>query len=294
MKKQILDYYATPSPMTSVGKYKAQIDELPNDIGEIVKIIQGLGVYDAVASDFYGFTIPENRKSEIHIRSIEQVLKQLMFLDDKPLDEARPIEKRVVCRCHHFARLLVAVLRVKNIPARTRCGFAAYFNPGYFEDHVVCEYWNAKEKRWVFVDAQLDEVWQKNLHFQHNILDIPRDQFFIAADVWNNCHNGKADPAKFGISFNNLHGLWFIASSLIRDVAALNKMELLQWDMWGAMPKPNEELTKDQIAFFDKLASLTHDLDASFENLRKTYQDDERLRVPESVFNALLNRFEKI
>src|SRR5258708_26570766 len=31
------------------------------------------------------------------------------------------------------------MLRAKGIAARVRCGFGSYFNPGYFEDHVVCE-----------------------------------------------------------------------------------------------------------------------------------------------------------
>jgi hypothetical protein len=34
---------------------------LPNDVNELVSIIQGLGVYDLVAADFYGCTIPDHR-----------------------------------------------------------------------------------------------------------------------------------------------------------------------------------------------------------------------------------------
>ncbi len=53
-------------------------------------------------------------------------------------------------------------------------------------------------------------------------------------------------------------------------------------------------LSDDELGFFDKLAGLTRAPDASFEELRRLYQGDGRLRVPPTVFNALLNRPEEI
>jgi hypothetical protein len=32
-----------------------------------------------------------------------------------------------------------------------------------------------------------------------------------------------------------MHGLWFSAGNLVRDIAALNNRETLPWDFWGAM-----------------------------------------------------------
>ena len=81
---------------------------------------------------------------------------------------------------------------------------------------------------------------------------------------------------------------------LVRDAAALNKMEMLAWDMWGSMPRPGEALQGDQLAFFDRLAALTAQPDASFDELRKLYEGDTRLRVPGTVFNAVLNRPETV
>ncbi|NEQ19613.1 MAG: hypothetical protein F6K28_08495 [Microcoleus sp. SIO2G3] len=40
----------------------------------------------------------------------------------------------------------------------------------------------------------------------------------------------------------DLRGLWYIAGEMVRDVTALNKMEMLPWDIWGAIPRPNEPL----------------------------------------------------
>ena len=47
------------------------------------------------------------------------------------------------------------------MPARARCGFGAYFRPGWLEDHWVAEYWDERDNRWFMVDAQLDATWRK-------------------------------------------------------------------------------------------------------------------------------------
>jgi hypothetical protein len=280
--------------MTSAGEFAPLLAALPHDVAALVRIVQGLGVYDVVAPDFYGFNILDERKNEIHIRPIEEMLDRLLAIDNQPLTVARPVDKRLVSRCRNFLLFLLSIVRAKGIPARARCGFGAYFNPGHFEDHWVCEYWNAAEKRWILVDTQLDEVWREKLKIDFDILDVPRDRFLVAGDAWAKCRAGEADPSQFGISFNNLHGLWFVAGDLVRDVAALNKMEMLPWDVWGAQPKPDEQINAEQLGFFDKLAALSRDPDSSFVELRKLYAADENLRVPATVFNSLLNRAETI
>lgn len=292
--ENILNFYKQQSAMTDAGQHADLFSGLPDDVGALVRVVQGLGIYDVVAPDFYGFRVSDGRQNEIHIRPVEKMLDRILALDDAPLSTARPLEKRLVCRCHHFALLLLSMLRAKGIPSRARGGFGAYFNPGYFEDHWVCEYWNAGEGRWVLVDAQLDEVWRKRLKIDFDITDIPRERFLVAGDAWAKCRAGEADPAKFGISFVNLRGLWFVAGSLMRDVAALNKIEMLPWDVWGAQPKPGEQLNVAQLEFFDRLAALSRDPDASFDELRQLSAEDERLRVPPTVFNALLNRMEAV
>lgn len=89
--QQILDYYSCPTAMTSAGKYTAWFDELPNDVGELTRIIQGIAIYEYVASDFYGFTIPDERQYETHIRPVEQMLDCLSAIDDQPLSVDRKV-----------------------------------------------------------------------------------------------------------------------------------------------------------------------------------------------------------
>jgi hypothetical protein len=291
--QDVLDYYAQPAAMTDAGKHGRALAELPSDVGKLAEIIQGLAVHQYMG-DAYGFKVPEQRKAESHIRAAEKILDRILALDHRPLSAARPVEKRVVGVCHHFALLMTAMLRAKGVPARYRCGFGAFFNPPCFEDHVLCEYWNAAEARWVLVDPQLDTVWRRGLKFKFDPLDVPRDQFIVTTDAWTQCRGGKADPSKFGIFVGDLRGLWFIAASLIRDVAALSKVEMLPWDCWGAMPHPGQQLDAGTLAFFDRLAALTATPDSSFAALRALSGKDERARVPATVFNAVLNRPESV
>jgi hypothetical protein len=290
----VLDFYAQPSAMTSPGRHAPRLRALPDAVGELARIIQHLVVYDVVAPAFYGFAVPESRQNEIHIRSFAKLLDRIVALDDRPLSVAHPVDQRLVGRCHHFVKLMIGILRSKGIPARARCGFGAYFNPPQFEDHWVCECWNATTTRWHLVDVQFDDVWRARLKIDHDILDVLRDRFLVAGDAWAQCRSGKADPANFGIEFVNLRGLWYIAGSLVRDVAALNKVEMLPWDVWGAQPRPNETLDDDQLAFFDRLAALTRDPAGATVELCRLFDSDDRVRVPRKVFNSLLNRFEPI
>lgn len=283
-------YYVQHSTMSTPGRHRAAFEQLPSDHQSLTLVVAGLGIYDVVAKDFYGCDLSGARKNEIHIRATEKRLDRIMSLDDRPLSRPRAPDKRVAGRCNSFALLLVSVLRARGVPARSRCGFAAYFNPAKFEDHWVCEYWQAARRRWVLVDAQLDAVWREKLRLSFDPCDVPRDQFLTAADAWQRFRRGDADPAKFGISFVDLFGEWFIAGSVIRDFAAPNKVEMLPWDIWGAQPRPGASFDKAQLAYFDGLAALASDPDANLNAIRQRYEDDAGVRVPRTVFNALLQQ----
>jgi nucleotide-binding universal stress UspA family protein len=122
---------------------------------------------------------------------------------------------------------------------------------------------------------------------------MPRDQFLVAADAWKLCRRDAADPARFGAVFADLYGLWFVAGNLVRDVAALNKVESLPWDVWGGQPEPHAELSEAQREYFDELAALSQEPDATFDELQKRYAMDELVRVPETVVNSILQRPEQ-
>jgi hypothetical protein len=74
----------------------------------------------------------------------------------------------------------------------------------------------------------------------------------------------------------------------VRDLASLNRMEMLPWDVWGIMSLNDGGLTEDKKTLLDRVAALTlADDSKSFAELRLLYESEERLRVPKLVFNAM-------
>ena len=74
-RQRALAFCARPGPMTAAtGRHAHRFDDLPGAAGELVRVVQGLCVYDVVAADFYGFAIPGERRSETHLRPVEAML----------------------------------------------------------------------------------------------------------------------------------------------------------------------------------------------------------------------------
>ncbi|MBX4894616.1 transglutaminase domain-containing protein [Rhizobium bangladeshense] len=288
------EHYAGHSAFSAPGRHSALLDILPSDPAGVARTAQALLIYEHAAEPFYNYKVPEARRGESHIRPMEKMLDALLVLDDRPLSVARPPEKRLVGICRHYMLLSVAILRQHGIPARGRGGFATYFNPGKFEDHWVCEYWKAADGRWALLDSQLDEVFIRNLGIGFDIHDVPRAQFLTASEAWRRCRSGELDPSLFGIEFEQLRGLWFIAGNLIRDLATLNGREVLPWDVWGAQPALNATLSRSELDFFDELALITADPDSNFDALSRRFSEDNKLRLPQTVFNALRRRQESV
>ena len=225
------EYYKRGGPMTALGAHAAEFSTLPKDLASLCEVVQGVLIHRDIAPFLYGLQLSEQQRDDGHIRPIAQMLTRIHALDARPLTAPREPVRRLPSVCRHFSLMLSAILRYQGTPARPRCGFGAYFTPGKFEDHWVCEYRNAGESRWILVDAQLDAIQRKALNVDFNPLDVPRNRFIIAGDAWQMCRAGRADPAAFGLTFAHLSGLWFVAGNVLRDLASLNQMEMLPWDV---------------------------------------------------------------
>ncbi|WBB56076.1 transglutaminase domain-containing protein [Verrucosispora sp. WMMD573] len=288
-----LSRFARPGRLTSAGPFAALLEAVPSDPAEIARTIQGLLIHEHIAGA-YGVTLTEAERQTVHLRPADEILARIADgPDDPPLTVARIPEQRVAGNCRHYSLLLVTALRARGVAARARCGFGDYFIDGRYEDHWVAEYWHAEQLRWIMVDAQLDERQRELFGIDFDTTDVPRDRFLVAGEAWVRCRAGAADPDAFGLSVINEGGWWWIAGNLMRDAAALHAVELLPWDVWGAMPAPFEKLDDERMALFDELARLTREPDEHAEELRLLYAD-ERLVVPATVRNELRDRDEPI
>jgi hypothetical protein len=285
-----LEYYATPGRFTTVDAG----ERAPADVGAVVEIVQGLLVYDVVAQPFYGVELSERQAEAIHERDSARLLDLARAVDDRPVTEARPPGQRVGARCHAFSRLTVAFLRAAGVPARARCGFGAYFRPGWLEDHWVVEHWSEADERWRMVDAQLDATWRSMIGFTGDPLSITPEQFVTAGHAWQAWRRGELDAGRCGLSAIDEHGAHWIAGNLRLDLASLNKVEMLPWDVWGTRWEPGEEPTAEQLERMDEVAALTVDPDARFDELRTRYESDESLRMDGTVLNVARGRLETV
>jgi len=249
--RDILKFYSTHGVITDPGNNAALFSGLPESCPDLISLIQGLFLHIHWA-ERYGVRPDTKQKEHVQARFVEKILEIIHNLDNRPLTEKRPLKKRFFGNCRDFSVMLVSLLRHQGIAAVARCGFGTYFLPGKFEDHWVVEYWDDTKERWVMADPQIDGLMKERLALSFNPLDIPSGKFINAAEAWHLCRSGKADPMDFGIF--DMRGLWFIRGNLLRDLAALNKMELLPWDGWGLSSQSEPEMSPSDYALLDKAA----------------------------------------
>jgi hypothetical protein len=144
------------------------------------------------------------------------------------------------------------------------------------------------------IDAQLDASWREMIGFRDDPLAITSDQFVTAGHAWQAWRRGELDAGRCGLSVIDEHGAHWIAGNLRLDLASLNKVEMLPWDVWGARWEPGDEPTEDLLTRFDEVAALTVDPDAHFAELRSRYESDDSLRMDGTVFNVARGREEEV
>ena len=250
------------------------LDGLPSTPVELCAAAQGLVVLPDLAP---AFGIPEERDGERAIRPASDILRALLALDDRPVGEPRDWSDRVVGTCRHFSVLSCAFLRHRGIAARSRCGFASYFSPDRFVDHWVVEHRDPTDGRWVRVDPEI-----LGFSFVASPEDLAEGEFLTGGEAWTRCRRGGADPAHFGVDGHpDNWGIGEVRGNAVRDLAALNKVEVLPWDEWGRMPASYEGRTGPGYdALMDAIAATcASDDEAAVRDLYAT----EDLAVPTSL-----------
>jgi hypothetical protein len=280
-----LVYYASQSRVTEPGTMSHCLTDLPDDLAALQRVARGLVIhYRAEKPSAHG--IPEERLAEIDSRYAETMLARLAELDDRPLTEARPPKERLVGCCRDFTVLFLTMARGLGIPARARVGFATYFIPAFKVDHEVAEVWDAGDRRWRLVDAELDDDHiDPNDGAQVDPLDVPRDRFLVAGTAWQRCRAGDADPETFlvapDLDIEDTRSWPYLRHNLVHDLAALNKLEMILWDSWGLIGQ--EQLAERELELLDRAARATVSADPDLSELRRLYDDEPVLKVPATV-----------
>ena len=238
-----------------------------------------------------GVTLSPDRMAEIDNRWIDRLLDTDQRRFDAPLNQPRPEADHVAGCCRDYSLLMVSALRHRGIPARTRIGFAGYFDSSWHHDHVIVDYWNGD--RWVFLDPELEPAGP----WTFDRLDMPRlagartgeiappvQPFVTSAQVWTAFRRGEIDDQVYGVTpSHEARGGWFIRGYVLGELAHRQRDELLLWDLWGDM-QPNLD---GDLSLIDDIAALLLAADAGDESaereLATRYSADTRLHPGDQV-----------
>lgn len=243
--------YSSSGRFTRLEPAQLRLAEgLPDDPVRICAAVQGLVIQPGDAS---GLGLPEQRLAERNLRPADELVGALTALNPAPLHRPREPAERVVGTCRHFVTLACALLRLRGIAARARCGFGMCFLEGRGADHWVTEYWRADERRWVRVDTE---------HLGRGYVprpeDLAADEFLTGGEAWVRYREGLVDPGMFGVpGTTHAWGPAEISGNAVRDLAALCKYEMLPWDEWGRMTAAYEGTTgPDYDRLIDEVAAV--------------------------------------
>ncbi|RJQ71963.1 transglutaminase domain-containing protein [Pseudonocardiaceae bacterium YIM PH 21723] len=269
---EIIDY-ASAGVFTDL----AGLEPIP---GDPVDICRPVGELVIMPTDAQRLNLPADRFDENQLRPAGLLVQRLLALDPAPLTAGREPGSRVVGTCRHFAVLSCALLRHRGIPARVRCGFATYFQPGLGLDHWITEYW---DERWIRIDSEI--LGKSVLPHPH---DLRPGEFLTGGEAWAAYRRGEIDASRFGVDGTGNWGPSEIRGNAVRDLAALNKVETLPWDEWGRMTDAYDGKTgADYDALLDELAEVCAADDPAAVSALYRHPD---LRVPDSLTQCRAGR----
>jgi len=181
--------------------------------------------------------LADAQRADIDQRWLATILDTAVARRPGPLDAPRDLPQQVAGCCRDHTLFSVGVLRSHGVPARSRIGFAGYFEPPFFHDHVVVEHWDAAADRWVRWDPELtpDGSWDFDVR---DMPTGPASPFPTAAEVWRAIRAGEVDPASYGVApeLPELGGQDFVRGYVLLELAHRMRDEVLLWDVWGATP----------------------------------------------------------
>ncbi|MCX5060583.1 MULTISPECIES: transglutaminase-like domain-containing protein [unclassified Streptomyces] len=282
-----LDFHASHSTFSDPGDLARLYTDLPRDPAQLARISRNLLIH-RLEGELFGHAHPTDRlHNDAETRYVDGILRILVGRNDAPLDRRREVGDRFVGICRDFSLLHCSLLRHAGVPARIRIGFADYWgSDGFHGDHVVTEYWD-EGRGWLLADAQLaDPFVTDHWKVDFDPMDVPRDRFLVAGEAWRAIRERGADPATFGLHGPEEGPFWgerYVSGSIRLDLAALNKVETLLWDVWGeAEGEPGEPLPEAARAFYDRVAPVVSG-DVNLAAARRLFAEDDTLRTPRTV-----------
>ena len=257
------------------------IDELSSSLSNLREVSQRLVAHYMGNSDGTTGPITGERLKEVDLRYANAMFDRLLELGPPMLSRDRPPEERLPGCCRDYAVLFVSMARHKGLSARVRVGYANYFKPGWYLDHVIAEVWDSDEKRWRLVEPEITNAIVAKVGFDP--LDVPLERFVTGPRAWIKARSGQIDPERFVVApdleIPYTRGWLSLRHHIVQDLAALNKAEMLVWDQWGIL---NEDEPLRHAMLLDELAKKTAEANCSAAAVSR-WSRTEGLRITPTV-----------
>ena len=237
-------FYAAASPTSDVSRHEGVLPDGVDTVEDAARTTCNVVIHVAGVGRIRPRPA-KDRFDDLNVRSAARIVDRVLALKDDPLATTRGPGERMIGNCYHIALLTCSLLRHFGVSARTRGGFASYLEQGKFTDHWVVEV--REDGRWRRFDPD------GGIDFGTDA----RRMFLTGGEGWKACRDGRHDPDIVG--FEDSRGWWFIRNNVVRDFAALCKVELLPWDFWGLMVGQDSDRPDELI---DELAEMCADDDA--------------------------------
>ncbi len=296
MDNKILEFYKQTSPFTDLGYYKEFAKKLPDDIEELCVLQRKQIIHPVAFKDknirtkkecFWGdmTKVPITRLDyeEDLFPTAQSILAELLRKNPN-YTTTRQAKDKVHITCRGQAILLASILKAKEIPARTRSGFAEYIKYDViYYDHWITEYFDKKENRWKLVDAD-EHCSDDKIEFDVN--DIPYDKFLFGANAWLGLRKNEYKEEKILYSSDPVTlGLKAAIRGLFYDFHSLMNNETIFLHIPKYICKKNYNLSEEELKELDELAELMLNPNENFNKLLEIWNTNTKFRIMQGALN---------
>lgn len=257
----LLDFYRQYSAFTDPGEYEYVYKNLPESLSELCRLIKSQTIHPNAELPNYRRLIPEERWDEIYkYRTVKSILQGLLSYDSRGLVNDRKIKDRLVLGCRENSIILASILKYRGVPARVRCGHAAYLIAGFHASHMLCEVWNETDKRWMLVDPTT------------NMIDFSPEGFDFSNELWLKLQKGEIDPNVYGFP-GQYTGLISILGKVPNDLASILGTEYPHYyyaPISDYASKNDNQLTSEQTELLNQICELMKSIDDDNRRIRES------------------------
>ncbi|HBG6315764.1 TPA: excinuclease ABC subunit UvrA [Clostridioides difficile] len=281
-----INNYKNQSIITNPKKFENKYQDLPKTPIELLKVVQSLVIHGDQGK-LYGISFNKQQSDEELLRTIPQMLKRIFEINSNPLTIPRNPKQRLVGMCRDYSLLLVSLLRYRGFEARMRAGFANYFESELtYEDHWLVEYYDTLKKRWIRIDAQIDDIQKNYFQINFDTHDVGKtDGFLTGSEAWIRCQQGHAHPDDFGYN-KNWKGWHSVKGNLLHDFNNMIGLELLPWDLWTELSsKKYNQLTRAEKNLLDEMAEILSSGNIKIEDLNLLIE-----KLPEDYLKSIFSQ----